>query len=190
MIFRWSEGKKYLHGFVAQSRSISFPKSYCSSLLYVGCNICSSQGQWHLLTGVSLPYYHLLLNSVTLQALFLFLLAWMVFSLILLSSSSFTLAPGSTVDPLRSSIALIFCLGFDSPFSSLLYRYALLHYLIFDKPSRLWAISESCIWRGVIYYSRLGGLTSVLSSSWHQSCTKFILICHIPGWYCPWTIEK
>lgn len=92
MIFRWSEGKKYLHGFVAQSRSVSFPKSYCSSLLYVGCNICSSQGQWHLLTGVSLPYYHLLLNSVTLQALFLFLLAWMVFSLILLSSSSFTLA--------------------------------------------------------------------------------------------------
>lgn len=112
-----------------------------------------------------------------------FLLAWVAFSLILLSSLDFTLAQVA-LKILPGKHHFYFCLGFGTAFS----RYTLFHYLTFDKTARLGTISGFSLWRAVIYHSRLGQLgerTSVLPSSRHHSDTKVILMCHIPGWYCP-----
>ena len=154
MTRRWSEGEKYLGGFEAQSRSIRFPKSPCSPLVRVGYSICSSQGQMapaHRGQSALMPFVVELCDSTTV---FLFFLAWMS-SLVLLSSSGFTLAPGSTIDPLRSSIVPIFILALavlvpiciDILYSIILY--------LTSHPNG--AISGSCIWHVVTYYSRLGG---------------------------------
>lgn len=117
-----------------------------------------------------------------------FLLAWVAFSLILLSSLDFTLAQVA-LKILPGKHHFYFCFGFGSALSS----YILFHYLTFDKTARLWSISGFSLWHAVIYHSRwreVGELTSVLPSSWHLSYIKVILMCHIPGWYCSLTIKR
>lgn len=102
----------------------------------------------------------------------------MVFCLILLSSLDFTLAQVALkIQPVKHYFH--FLLGFGSAFG----RCTLFHYPTFDKTARLWAISGFYIQHAVIYHNRLGELTSVFPS-WQHSYTKFILMCHIPGWYC------